>query len=298
MTRKNILMILPIMFSILLIPSIGISFASHGEDESSSGGGCSGDCTPPTLGQDSSGVVFVEGGFTINGKTYDVEHFEQTIPTQTVKTNEPVEITLKVFENSGPQYLKHVELVLGNEHVFDSYVWRQMPTADIAWQQTFDGIQSVEITNPENLITDVNVEAESDGTYTVLKFQFTPTMEFDTSHMMVKMWDQNRSYWLNNFYDVLEISTNPFAETFDDREILSTESEIHQEISDELDETPVHKDKESVSEDEHKSHDTHTEDLHCSSGYTAILDNRFGSTYCTPDNFATALIESGLAKPI
>ena len=289
MTRKNILMILPIMFSILLIPSVGLSFASHGHNEG--GGGCSGDCTPPTLGVDSSGIVFVEGGFTINGKTYDVRHFEQTIPTQTVKIGEPVEITLKIFENSGPQYLKHVELVLGNEHVFDSYVWRQMPTADIIWQQTFDGIESIEITDTENLITDVNVEAEIDETFTILKFQFTPTTTFDTSHMMVKMWDQNRSYWLNNFYNALEISITPFTEISNEIEILSTESEIPQVTSKELDEISIH-------EDEHESHDTHAEELHCSDGHTAILDSRFGSTYCIPNNFATALIESGMATAI
>ena len=181
------------MFSILLIPSIGISFAEHGHSEGD-GGGCKGDCVPPTLGVDTSGKVFVESGFTINGKSYDVENFEQAIPTQMIKTGEPVEITLKVFENGGPQHLNHVELVLGNEHVFDSYVWRQVPTADIEWSQTFDGIESVDITDPENLITDVSVDAEVDGTFTIIKFQFTPIEIFDTSHIMVKMWDQNRSY--------------------------------------------------------------------------------------------------------
>ena len=54
-------MILPIMFSILLIPSIGISFAEHGHSEGDSGG-CKGDCVPPTLGVDTSGKVFVESG--------------------------------------------------------------------------------------------------------------------------------------------------------------------------------------------------------------------------------------------
>ena len=89
----------------------------------------------------------------------------------------------------------------------------------------------------------------------------------------------------------MEINTNPFTESSTEEEILSTESEIHQMTSEELDETTVH-------EDEHESHETHTEDLHCSDSYTAILDNRFASTYCTLDNFATALIESGMATAI
>ncbi len=273
------------MFGILLIPNLGIVFADHDHDDEGGGGGCSGDCTPPTLGQDSSGVIHVTGGFTINGQTFDTEHFEQTITTQTVRENEPVEIILKVFENGGPQHLKHVGLVVGNEYIFDSYVWRHLPNAEIGWEQTFDGIQSVEIENSENLITDVNVKAEIDGTITILKFQFTPTTTFDASHIMVKMWDQNRSYWVNNFHNALEIKSNPFNHVNIGVAVLPTESEIHEEIFE-------------IHEDEHESHTPNTEEIHCSTDSTAILDTRFGSVYCTPDNFATALIESGLATAI
>lgn len=286
------------MFSIMLIPNIGMSFANHGDEGGSGGGGCKGDCTAPTLGKDSEGTLFVENGFTINDKSYDVEYFEQTISTQTVLENQPVEITLRVYENSGPQALKHVGIVLGNEYIFDSYVWRHISNVEISWMQEFDGSQSVKVeNNDDQLVTDVDVQVQVEDDITVLKFQFTPTMAFDTSHIMVKMWDQNRGYWLNNFHDGLEIKSNPFSQKNND--VLTTESgsfgetsEVH-EVPIESHEDEIHKEKTHEDED---SHDTKlTEEIHCDENSKAIIDSRFGNTLCAPINIATALIESGLA---
>ena len=206
MTRKNVLMMLPVIFSILLMSNFGMVFASHGE---LSGSGCSGDCVPPTLGQDSSGVVFVEGGLTINDQIFDVDHYKQNISTQIIHENEPVEIVLRVFENGGPDNLNHVSLAMANEYKFDSYVWTETSNAEIIWEKTFDGIESVEINNPKNLITDVSVNTEIDGQITILNFQFTPTTTFDASNIKVKMWDHGKSFWQNSFYDAFEIQSDP-----------------------------------------------------------------------------------------
>lgn len=289
------------MFSIMLIPNIGMSFANHGDEGGGGGGGCSGDCTPPTLGKDSKGTIFVENGFTINDKSYDVEYFEQTISTQTILENQPVEITLRVYENSGPQALQHVGIVLGNEYIFDSYVWRHLSNVEISWIQEFDGSQSVKVENNDQLVTDVDVHVQIEEDITVLKFQFTPTMAFDASHIMVKMWDQNKSYWLNNFHDGLEIKSNPFGPKNSD--VLTTESDSFGEISEihegsiESHEDEAHEEK--IRENEHDSHDTElTEEIHCDENSKAIMDSRFGNTFCAPVNIATALIEAGLATLI
>ena len=39
------------------------------------GGGCSGDCVPPTLGQDNDGRVYVDEGLSINDKGFQVSSF-------------------------------------------------------------------------------------------------------------------------------------------------------------------------------------------------------------------------------
>jgi len=62
------------------------SYASYGGGVG--GGGCSGDCTPPTIGLDDQGASFVSGGLTINSESFDVEQYSQTIPTQIFKTDE------------------------------------------------------------------------------------------------------------------------------------------------------------------------------------------------------------------
>ena len=295
MIQKNILMILPIMFGILLIPNIGISFADHDHDDSG-GGGCGGDCVPPTLGIGSEGNLLIENGFTLNGKSYQVELSEQTVPTQFIRANEPVEITLRVYENSGPKSLEHVGIVLGNEYVFETSVWMQLPNVEISWDQTFDGIQTVEIENNDYLVTDVDVKTQVDGDVTILKFQFTPTEAFDTSHIMVKMWDQNRSYWVNNFHDGLEIKPNPLSQKTN---LMTTEfgGTLPNEDSVETHEDETHQDE--IHDDEHDSHDViSADDLNCDENSKAILDSRFGNSFCAPINIATALIEAELATLI
>ena len=107
------LLLLSSLLVLLVIPTTANVFADHGSG--SSGGGCSGDCAPPTMGQDNSGQDYVKEGFSINDKAYEVTHFKQEIPTQTIIAGEPVEIILKIYENSGPQYLSHVGLLLGLE---------------------------------------------------------------------------------------------------------------------------------------------------------------------------------------
>ena len=284
MTRKNILMILPIMFSMLFIPNIILVFADH--PESSGAGGCSMDCTPPTLGKDSSGTIFVEGGFTINEQTSDVAYFDQVIQTQIVSENNPVEIILKVFENSGPDNLKHVELILGNEYVFDSFVWTHLPSVEIGWDKAFNGTESVNVKDPDNLLADVDVNVEVDGKITILKFKFTPTMQFDTSHIIVKMWDQNRSSWVNNFYDALVIESNSLDDVVMNNFTLSSESKT-------LDKTF------GINEDTHNIHETVTmiKDIHCISGTDLVYRTSNGSPVCVTPYSASVLIEYGWAVP-
>ena len=183
-------------------------------------------------------------------------------------------------------------MVLGNEYLFNSYVWQQLPNAEIGWQNDFDGTQSVEIEDNNNLVKDVSVDSHVDGTTTVLTFKFTPTESFDVSHLMVKMWDQNRSYWVNNFHDALEIKSNPLIEKNVGAGMLPTASEIH-EISSETDEVSELE----THEDEHEFHGT-TEEITCNADKVAVLDSRFHNSYCVSSNIATALIESGLASTI
>ena len=267
-------MIVPIIFGLFMIPTSNMIYGDHDHDEGS--GGCSGDCVPPTLGVDHEGTILVENGFSINNKSYNVEHFKQNVPTQTVSAGTPVEITLRVFENSGPTYLKNVGLLLGIEKKFQDVTWIDLPNAEIYWEQNFDGTESILIENSNNFITDVGVDVEVDNTITILKFYFTPTEPFDTNRIIVKMWDQNRSFWANSFYDALKILPNMSS-------VVAIEDDTHESES--------HDTPESESHDTHESND----DFQCELGLEKVLRTSTLTPVCVSSYAASVLIEYGWA---
>ena len=217
------LLLLSSLLVLLVIPTAENVFADHGSG--SGGSGCSGDCAPPTLGQDNSGRYYVKEGFSINGKAFEVAHFKQEIPTQTIFAGEPVEIILKIYENSGSQYLSHVGLLLGLEEKTISGVRVSSHHSQIIWEQNFEGIISIDVKDPNNLISDVDVKNElirdnfgNDEGVNQLSFIFTPTKPFDTSTILVHNWDYKRNPWTNLFYNSLiieepETSDNDFSQS-------------------------------------------------------------------------------------
>ena len=203
-----------IILTFFIVSSVGNVFADHG---SGGGGSCSGDCAPPTMGQDNSGREYVEGGFTINGMTYDVLSFSQDIPTQVITTDEPVTITLKIYENSGPNYLSHVGLMLGMEERFIDGIKVDSHPVQINWDQTYDGDTSIGVDDANDLVSEVDVghnliedEFGNKNTVNEISFTFTPTKPFDVDTVVVAMWDYERNSWTNYFYDsmIIEIA-NP-----------------------------------------------------------------------------------------
>jgi len=182
----------------------------YGDHGSGGGGGCSGDCIPPTMGFNENDRLAISGGFTINGESYDVDFFQQSIPTQVSQVGEPVEISLLIHENSGAFYLGYVELLLGQTDEFVSGQLIPTSPVQIVWEKTLDGKESFFVIDENNLIVDVTVDSFVDGipeqdTVTKLTFSFVPTGVFNSNPIVVAMWDHNRSSWKNYFYDALII---------------------------------------------------------------------------------------------
>ena len=207
-----------LFFSILLASTIFVPvsvFANHGSG--AAGGGCSGDCTPPTLGEDNAGKVFVKNGFSINDNSFDVTHFSQDIATEYSLVNKPIQITVKVYENEGPQQLSHVGVMLGLIPKVINGIQVETHQVQILWEQTFEEITSVEVIDPNDYVNNVHVESSlADDEFgnkdrtTVLKFEFTPVKVFDSSTILVETWDYKRNSWVNYFHNALIITNeNP-----------------------------------------------------------------------------------------
>lgn len=207
MNKKILLFSLIVLFIFPLNESV---LADHGSG--SSGGGCSGDCSPPTLGIDNAGQDYVEQGFALNKNSFDVADFKQEITNQIVTTGDPIEVTLKIYENSGTQYLTHVGLLMGLEEKTISGTKVHSHEVQIIWEQTLDGNTSIDVIDPDKLISDVTVEnnlvrdafGNKEG-LNQLVFKFTPLKPFDTSVILVNMWDYERNSWTNYFFNGLTI---------------------------------------------------------------------------------------------
>ena len=196
-----------LLVSSLLFFTMNESFGDHG---SGGGSGCSGDCVPPTMGLDPSENSLVKNGFTINQKSFDVESFDQVIPTQLSKVGHPIDISIKIYENSGPFYLSNVKMVLGEKEEFLGGQWLKIYPIQIIWEQGIDGNESFFVIDDNNVISDIDVtysiqDDSSLGPVSVLTYTFTPLSEIDLNPIIITMWDHNLSSWTNYFYDSLKI---------------------------------------------------------------------------------------------
>jgi len=164
---------------------------------------CRRDCQAPTLGALDNGKVVITGGFTINGQTYDVAPFSQTIPTTNVNVGNDVKIRLVVNENDGYKGLAHVSLGIGSYPSLK----QQTDKVVISWDQKFDGTESVSVLDQDGIISNAHVTATAlDEFNTMLTLSFKVTQPLDTSSIKVDMWDKNRSERVNYFNDALSAS--------------------------------------------------------------------------------------------
>ena len=137
--------------------SVIISSVSSATRQSGQDGSCKRDCTPPTLGVDSSGRVLVSQGFQYNQWVADVQRYFTPMDLITVNVGEMNKAVLKIYENSGPDKIEHVELTFGlgkGETVNDK-------RASIIWEKSWDGIETVTLYDPENALDKDKVNVES-----------------------------------------------------------------------------------------------------------------------------------------
>jgi len=167
-----------------------------------SGNGCDGECQPPTLGLDKNNRRLVENGFSYNGHSVNSELFYTPYPL--IKTTTGVYNTakLKIYDNSGPDKISHVELNFGlakGETINER-------RASILWDKHFDGTEIVSVNSPTNAIDSVRIEstyescrADSNDQCLVLTIhhRFREPLDFDI--VGTNVWDTKRNAWQNYF---------------------------------------------------------------------------------------------------
>ncbi len=187
---------------ITLFVILGLTLITMNFSNSYGASTCSRDCFSPTLGLSNDGERLVNNGFTIKNHAFDVEQFEQTIPTQNYKVGDTINIKLVVYENNGVDSLSHISLIIGDFP--DRY--HEIHRASIFWDQKFDGTVTVGTLDFDNILKDVIVKAQKiDSFNTELDISFSIIKPLDVSSIRVDMWDQIRSSRTNYFTNAISV---------------------------------------------------------------------------------------------
>lgn len=205
----------------LLIAVVVLSSVSLLAVNASADTGCRRDCEAPTLGVTYEGKQIVDNGFTINGRSFNVDELTQTLPTTKVRTGEIVKIQLVVFENSGGEFLKGTSLSIG-DYADDQHV---NILSTVSFDQNFvallksplsqdsDISKTTTITDPNGFLKDVMVKtSEVDSYRTAIDILFRVTKPIDTSDIIVKTIDAKKNSRTNVFHDALSVTGKQIVE--------------------------------------------------------------------------------------
>lgn len=197
-------------------------------DAIKSGGICN-NCQPPTLGLNKGGDIshrLVEGGFTCEGQTVDVDNYYTPFPLITNGVGDPLNCIFKIYEDSGADKITHFEFAVG-KRAGDSMSEEQ---GKISWSKnimteeetvTYDHnlFRSVGVTTGEDL---VNCKSDSE---VALCLQITLTAtpkEPLVEDIIVKtnVWDSRHNGKTNFFNDGIDFVGNtenpmPFYQVLD-----------------------------------------------------------------------------------
>jgi len=173
------------------------------EEGEKNGSGCD-NCEPPTLGLNKAGDQrMVDGGFTCNGQTIDVENYYTDFPTITNSVGQALRCTFIIYEDTYADNVRHFEFAVGKR--VDDYMSDEQ--GKITWDRDFKLVETV--TYDSELFRNVYVlsslakclDASNTATCLKLELSATPKMPLvDEIIVKTNVWDERRNA-KQNFYN-------------------------------------------------------------------------------------------------
>lgn len=181
----------------------------------SGGGGCSGDCTAPTIGVDKNGIRFVEDGLKLNGVSFDGNYFKNHMPMQYTEIGKINHLSLKVYENSGIYNIEKIQFGIVKET--GSPINLAEPRIEIDVSNFANDIENASLDgftliDKEEIINyyDVSVSivpCMDQSTQECLEldiyWSFAQVPEFNV--LLINGWDNNKNSFNNYFNDGLTV---------------------------------------------------------------------------------------------
>ncbi len=179
------------------------------EPKKKNGGGCSGDCTPPTFGKNKHGIMIVQGGFSLNGNTVDVDSYHTEYPLIELDIGTQYNIKLKSYENYNANNFKWFQIGFGMPEVGS-------PLNDaevlLTIHMNHTGIESTEVRENNNLIefTDFTTSVENCGYIIsdcrVISVDFIPRETLYNNVLTIQAVDRSRNSGVNHLNDGIEFT--------------------------------------------------------------------------------------------
>lgn len=161
---------------------------------------CDINCEAPTIGVINNGQRIVDNGLIINGRAFTAEENIQSIPTMTLTTGNTAKIKLEVYEDGGVNAIEHVSIAI-SDYKDDR---NQNELASIWLEQDFTGEQTVTVVDPNGVFKSATAKmTPTDQFRAMVEFSFKVMKPFDTSSLVVDMWDNGRAARTNVFLDAV-----------------------------------------------------------------------------------------------
>lgn len=140
------------------------------------------------IGGSASGGAYLtyKDGLKINGAAFDISAYTTTIKTQKLYVNDQSDITVKIYNHQDIQMVQHVIIFL-NLHGYDPQSYQT--NTHIDWEKNYGASKQ----DPNGLLKSVTTTAKYDGKIMYLTFHIIPNKTMDTSHMIIRAWDNNLS---------------------------------------------------------------------------------------------------------
>ena len=165
------------------------------------------DCTAPSIGISNNlkdPVRVIDGGFTLNEKSFDVREFKQIHETLETKTGVINHIDFKIYEDTKPENIRKVVVYLGLD---TPDIYRNL--ACIIWENDSRGEKTITIIDKHDLFENESATGIIVDDILLLNYTFTSKIPIPFSTIGVELRDNYYNFGLNYFENVIKVSGNP-----------------------------------------------------------------------------------------
>ncbi len=154
--------------------------------------------TPPSFGGGSlhysDGLTIIQGN---NKTTFDISKYNQEIPKQVMISGDKVNMTFKTLEGYSPTGVVHMGL-------YFILPGQDMATTNSIASIVYENNSPVEITDPNNILSNSAASSGNDGKFQYTQFSFIPTKSYDKMSFLVRAWNDHMYSTDARIYDAVD----------------------------------------------------------------------------------------------